>query len=79
VVRQNFSQKGMLRMVNEKYEKGEVSNLSIVLNEFSVKSKYGYEYGYGYGYDGYGKYARGYYDSEKKSIWKNFLKRINRN
>ena len=76
VVRQNFSQKGMLKMVNEKYEKGEVSNISIVLNEFNVKSKYGYEYGYGYGYDGYGKYARGYYDSEKKSIWKTLRKRF---
>ena len=79
VVRQNFSQKGMLKMVNEKYEKGEVSNISFVLNEFNVKSKYGYEYGYGYGYDGYGKYARGYYDSDKKSIWKGFLSKLWKN
>ena len=53
-----------------------MSNISIVLNEFNVKSKYGYEYGYGYGYDGYGKYARGYYDSETKSIWKTIRKRF---
>lgn len=79
VVRQNFSQKGMLKMINEKYEKGEVSNLSIVLNDFNVKSKYGYEYGYGYGYDGYGKYSRGYYDREKKSFFKNLIKRIKKN
>ncbi len=79
VVRQNFSQKGMLKMINEKYEKGEVSNLSIVLNDFNVKSKYGYEYGYGYGYDGYGKYARGYYDSDKKSFLRNLFKKIKKN
>ena len=74
VIRQNFSQKGMLKMINEKFEKGEVSNLSIVLNDFNVKSKYGYEYGYGYGYDGYGKYTRGYYDTEKRSLFKNLFK-----
>ena len=57
VVRQNYSQKGMMKLINEKYEKKEVTNISIVLNDFNVKSKYGYEYGYGYGYSGYGKYS----------------------
>ena len=48
-------------------------NISIVLNDFSIKSKYGYEYGYGYGYDGYGKYARGYHDEYKRSLLKRIL------
>jgi capsular exopolysaccharide synthesis family protein len=73
VVRQKYTQKGMLKLINEKFDKGEVTNISIVLNDFSVKSKYGYEYGYGYGYDGYGKYARGYHDEYKRSILKRIL------
>ncbi len=73
VVRQKYTQKGMLKLINEKYDKGEVTNISIVLNDFSVKSKYGYEYGYGYGYDGYGKYSRGYHDEYKRSLIKRIL------
>ena len=73
VVRQKYTQKGMLKLINEKFDKGEITNISIVLNDFSVKSKYGYEYGYGYGYDGYGKYARGYHDEYKRSLLKRIL------
>jgi len=76
VVRQNYSQKGMLKLINEKYEKKEVKNISIVLNDFNIKSKYGYEYGYGYGYGGYGKYSRGYHDDEKKSFLNNLFKKF---
>ena len=75
VVRQNYSQKGMLKMINEKYEKKEVENISIVLNDFNVKSKYGYEYGYGYGYGSYGKYSRGYHDDERRSFIDRILRR----
>lgn len=74
VVRQNYSQKGMLKLINEKHEKGEVTNISIILNDFNVKSKYGYEYGYGYGYDGYGKYSRGYHDDERTPLWRRILR-----
>jgi len=76
VVRQNYSQKGMLKLINEKYEKKEVKNISIVLNDFNIKSKYGYEYGYGYGYGGYGKYSRGYHDDEKKSFLNHFFNKF---
>lgn len=75
VVRQNYSQKGMLKMINEKYEKKEVKNVSIVLNDFNIKSKYGYEYGYGYGYGTYGKYSKGYHDDEKASFLNRLFKR----
>jgi len=75
VVRQNYSQKGMLKMINEKYEKKEVKNISIVLNDFNIKSKYGYEYGYGYGYGrGYGKYSKGYHEEDRKSFFSKFFK-----
>ncbi|MFT7330853.1 MAG: capsular exopolysaccharide synthesis family protein, partial [Roseivirga sp.] len=47
VVRQGFTQKGMMKMINDKYAKKEVSNISIILNNFKIKSSYGYGYGYG--------------------------------
>ena len=34
VLRQGYTQKGMLKMINEKYKKEEVSKISIVLNDF---------------------------------------------
>ena len=78
VVRQNYSQKGMLKLINEKYEKKEVTNISIVLNDFNVKSKYGYEYGYGYGYSGYGKYSKGYHEDEDLSYLGRLIRKIKR-
>ncbi len=76
IVRQMFSQKGMLKMINEKYSKEEISNVSIVLNDFTMKlSHYGYGNHYGYGY-GYGKYADKYGNEEApKSFIKNIFKR----
>ncbi|MDD3723013.1 MAG: polysaccharide biosynthesis tyrosine autokinase [Lutibacter sp.] len=76
IVRQMYSQKGMLKMINEKYSKEEISNISIVLNDFTMKlSHYGYGNHYGYGY-GYGKYADRYGNEEApKSFFKNIFKR----
>ena len=74
VVRQNYTEKGMLKIINEKYNKKEVTKISIVLNDFNVKAKYGYGYRYGYGY-GYGKYANGYSEDEKKSFFGKLFKR----
>ncbi|HSQ46024.1 MAG TPA: polysaccharide biosynthesis tyrosine autokinase [Lutibacter sp.] len=77
IVRQNYSQKGMLKMINEKYVKEEITNISMVLNDFTMKLRYGgYGNGYGYGY-GYGKYASGYSadDTVTKSFIKNVFKR----
>ncbi len=54
VVRQGVTKKGMLSVVNEKHKRGELHNISIVLNDFLNKSKYGYGYNYGYGYGNYG-------------------------
>ena len=47
VIRQNYSEKGMMKMIDEKYRNKEVSNISYVLNDFTVQNKYGYGYGYG--------------------------------
>ncbi|MDO9038456.1 MAG: polysaccharide biosynthesis tyrosine autokinase [Lutibacter sp.] len=80
IVRQNYSQTGMLKMINEKYIKEEITNISIILNDFTMKLRYGgYGNGYGYGY-GYGKYANGYGGDEvaTKSFVKNIFKRKKR-
>jgi capsular exopolysaccharide synthesis family protein len=62
MVRQNYTKRGMFSVINEKYKRGEVTNISYVLNFFEDKAKYGY--GYGHGYDS------GYYDDEiKPSLW----------
>ena len=73
MARQNYTKKGMFSMVNEKYRSGEITNVSIVLNYFQEKAKYGYGYGYGYGgygYGGYGAYSNGYHENATKpSLW----------
>ena len=47
MIRQGYTKKGMLALVNEKYRNGEISNVSFVLNYFRTKGRYGYGYGYG--------------------------------
>ena len=74
VIRQNYTQRGMPKMIDDKYKNGEVKNISYVLNDFTIKDSYGYGNGYGYGYGygggyGYGKYGNGYHESEKKTSW----------
>jgi len=75
MIRQNYTRKRMLSMINEKYKRGEVKNISFVLNYYQEKAKYGYGYGYGYGsgygygYGGYGKYGNGYHEEESSSSY----------
>ncbi len=83
MIRQNYTQRGMPKMIDDKYANGEVKNITYVLNDFTAKNKYGGNYGYGYGYGysygygyGYGKYGNGYHSNEKSSILKRFLKRF---
>ncbi|TVZ53379.1 exopolysaccharide transport family protein [Dokdonia sp. Hel_I_53] len=64
IVRQGYTKKDMLRLVNDKYEKGEIKNISFVLNYFQQKKKYGYGYSYGYG-----AYNNGYHEEEKSGIF----------
>ncbi|HEY4788938.1 MAG TPA: polysaccharide biosynthesis tyrosine autokinase, partial [Bacteroidales bacterium] len=82
VVRQNYSTKAVLQLVDDLQTKRSLSNIGILINDVKVVSyygrKYGYNYGYGYGY-GYGdKYGHGYYGEtrEKQPLYKeifNFL------
>ncbi|MGL2988153.1 polysaccharide biosynthesis tyrosine autokinase [Flavobacterium sp. RSSA_27] len=74
IVRQNFSKKDMITLLNNRVKRGELKNVSIVLNDFENKAKYGTGYGYGYGY-GYGNntYGQGYHDREPE---KNLLTKV---
>lgn len=65
VVRQNYSKKDMITLLNNRVKREELHNVSIILNGFENKVKYGAKYGYGFGY-GYGNnaYAEGYHDQE---------------
>lgn len=74
MVRHNRTRKNMLAFVNEKYRRGEVKHISIVLNEYVEKSGrgfgYGYGYGYGYGDGSYKSYGDGYHGPLKKpTLW----------
>ncbi|QKJ64835.1 polysaccharide biosynthesis tyrosine autokinase [Flavobacterium sp. M31R6] len=65
IVRQNFTKKEMITLLNNRVNRGELHNTSIILNGFENKAKYGGGYGYGYGY-GNGNYSNGYHENEKK-------------
>ena len=68
VVRQNFTKKDMITLLNNRNKRGELSNVSIILNGFESKAKYGYGYGYSYGYGyGYGSYSSGYHEDDRRS------------
>lgn len=66
VVRQGYTKKGMLDVVNDKYQRNEIKNLSFVFNYFKEQGKYGYGYGYG-------AYGNGYHENDEKD---GFLVRI---
>ena len=66
IVRQNFTKKDMITLLNNRVKRGELKNASIILNGLENKAKYGTGYGYGYGY---GNYANGYYEEEKTKKW----------
>jgi len=59
VVRQGYTKKAMLDVVNEKFNRKELKNISFVFNYLNERGTYGYGYGYGL-------YGSGYYENEKK-------------
>lgn len=74
IVRQNFTKKDMITLLNNRVKRGELNNTSIILNGLENKAKYGTGYGYGYGY---GAYANGYYEEDKpKSIYQRIARKI---
>lgn len=61
IVRLDYTKKGMLSLINAKYKKGEVKNISFVLNYYKHKANHNYGYGYGYGY---GIYGNAYHEND---------------
>jgi len=77
IVRQNYTKKEMITLLNNRIKRGELSNVSIVLNGYENKAKYGAAYGYGYGY---GAYANGYHEEEiKLGFWKTLFNKFRKN
>ncbi len=72
IVKQNFTKKDMITLLNNRVKRGELDNASIILNGFANKAKYGTGYGYGYGY-GNAPYANGYHEEVKS---KNIYERV---
>lgn len=56
VVRQNYSPKGVLEMINNIHEKN-IPNASLIINDIKESSTFGYRYYYGYDYS----YSYNYY------------------
>jgi succinoglycan biosynthesis transport protein ExoP len=72
IVRQNYTKKDMITLLNTRIKRGELNNASIVLNGYENKAKYGSAYGYGYG-----AYSNGYHDEvEKSSFVKTIFNRL---
>ncbi len=76
IIRQNYTKKDMITLLNNREKRGELNNISIILNGFENKAKYGYSYGYGFDY-GYGNYSNGYHeDDAPKNIFVKFFEKI---
>ncbi|MCX6327202.1 MAG: polysaccharide biosynthesis tyrosine autokinase [Bacteroidia bacterium] len=66
IVRQRYTSRNTLDMIEQLNNHGELKNMAIVINDISLSGyygygmRYGYTYGYGYSY-GYNYYSRGYY------------------
>ena len=76
VMRQNFTKKDMINLLNNRVSRGELNNVSIILNGYENKAKYGASYGYGYGY-GYGAYSNGYHEEdEPKNIFVKYYQNL---
>jgi len=46
VVRKNYTKKEMINLLNNLFARGELKNISLVLNDFTNNAKFGYSYVY---------------------------------
>nr|WP_315223166.1 polysaccharide biosynthesis tyrosine autokinase [uncultured Flavobacterium sp.] len=74
IVRQNYTKKDMITLLNTRVKRGELNNISIVLNGYENKAKYGAAYGYGYGYGAYSYHE----EPEKENFIKEFFSKFKR-
>ncbi|WP_347372883.1 polysaccharide biosynthesis tyrosine autokinase [Aequorivita sp. Q41] len=77
IARFNYTDKNMFGFINEKYRRGEIKNISIVLNDYIEKTGRGYGYGYGYGFGKYTSYgSNGYHEEVKPPTLLDKMKKI---
>lgn len=74
VVRQRYSNRNTIELLDELHKSGNIKSLGVVINDISLSGYYGYGlrygyamgYGYNYGYNYYSQYGKyGYSDSAK--------------
>ncbi len=78
IIRQNFTKKEMVTLLNNRNKRGELKNVSIVFNGYQNKAKYGSDYGYAYGYGyGYGNYTSGYHEPEPpRNLFEKYYRKL---
>ncbi len=81
VVRQNYTNKNALRVIDELYKNKNVAHLTILMNDVNFSSSFGYKYGYGHGY-GYGysygyNYKKSYFDKDSNSLFSRIKQKLN--
>jgi capsular exopolysaccharide synthesis family protein len=73
IIRHNYTLKKQVQLIDDIYKNRKLPNLSIIVNDITVRSGYGYygygAYGYGYGY-GYGSNnsTGGYFEGNEKKV-----------
>lgn len=78
VLRQNYSPKNVMKIIDEIYTSGKMKNMGIVINDvnqssiYGLRKGYGFSYGYSFGY-GYGD-GQGYFETkaQKRNIFNRF-------
>jgi capsular exopolysaccharide synthesis family protein len=66
IVRQRYTSKSTLEIIEQLYSNGNMKNVAIIINDINLSGYYGYgmryKYSLGYGYSyGYSYYSKGYY------------------
>lgn len=74
IIRQRYTPKKQLELINESYLKGGFSNLSILVNDVKLKGVNAYySYGYTYGYGSNMSYNYSYSENDSQSWWRRLL------
>ena len=66
VVRANYLEKRLLKVMQSFYNDGKLPNMSVILNDSDWTKSFGYGYGYGYGYGA---------DVQEKTWWQKLLRK----
>lgn len=76
VVRQNYSSKSVLNLIEDLHYKRGVQNVGVVINDVKISSYYGRKYGYSYSYGYNYSYGEGYYGEvfRKETFGSKFLR-----